>query len=79
MENIILNKIVENCKIALRNHKEVFSGELKSVQMVDGIIIFELRRTFRQTLHSIVKKCFIMLIHTYNYIYDIDNGNYNIK
>jgi len=58
MEKISSNICIVNCKKVFGNHKEVFCGEIKRVQMVDGIIIFELQRTFWETLHSVIKKFF---------------------
>jgi len=58
MGKITLN--ISNAKYikALEYHKEILSDQIKSVQMVDGIIIFDLQRTFWETLYFAVKKWF---------------------
>lgn len=58
MEKNKSDRSVENSNEVLGYHKEVFIGEIKRVQMVDGIMIFELQKTLFKTLQIVVKRCF---------------------
>lgn len=41
MKRIIPEIYVENCKGALEYYKEIFGGEIKNIQMADGIEMFK--------------------------------------
>lgn len=58
MEKFISNISIGNYNKSLKYNKNLFIGKMKSVQMIDGILIFELEKTFWETLHSAIKKHF---------------------